>query len=144
MTRDTHTYCRAFGSGAVTTCFYDLGLSRLGFEHPTSRLLSERSKRLRHRIFLRFTCIVISQVRVFVYLLIQWSITLSSAFHRDWEERHLWVVFSLRKKFTILENYIYIDSRRDNHPLLLKVQKTWAKECIFVILRWHWWLFHWN
>ena len=27
-TRDIHTCCRAFGSGAVTTCFYDLGLSR--------------------------------------------------------------------------------------------------------------------
>ena len=24
--------------GAVTTCFYDLGLSQLGFEHPTFRL----------------------------------------------------------------------------------------------------------
>ena len=22
--RDIHTYCRAFSSGAVTTCFYDL------------------------------------------------------------------------------------------------------------------------
>ena len=27
-TRDTHTYCRAFGSVAVTTCCNDLGLSR--------------------------------------------------------------------------------------------------------------------
>ena len=27
--------CRAFGSGTVTSCFYDLGLLRLGFEHPT-------------------------------------------------------------------------------------------------------------
>ena len=25
-TRDTHTYCRALSSGAVTICFYDLGL----------------------------------------------------------------------------------------------------------------------
>ena len=33
-TRETHTYCRAFSSGAVTNCFYDLGLWRLGFEHP--------------------------------------------------------------------------------------------------------------
>ena len=31
-------YCRAFGSGAVTIFFYDLGLSRMGFEHPTFRL----------------------------------------------------------------------------------------------------------
>ena len=36
--RDTYTYCRAFRSGAVTTCFYDLGQSRLGFEQPTFRL----------------------------------------------------------------------------------------------------------
>ena len=33
----THTCCQAFGSGAVTTCFNDLGLLRLGFEHPTVR-----------------------------------------------------------------------------------------------------------
>ena len=32
---DTHTYCRAVGSIADTTCFYEVGLSRLGFEHPT-------------------------------------------------------------------------------------------------------------
>ena len=46
--RDTHTYYRAFRSGAVTTCFYDLGLSRLGFEHPTFRLQGQRSNRLRY------------------------------------------------------------------------------------------------
>ena len=47
--RDTHTYCQAFSRGAVTTCFYDLGLSRLGFEHPTFRLRGERSNPLPHR-----------------------------------------------------------------------------------------------
>ena len=47
--RDTHTYCRAFGSGGVTTCFYDLGLSRRGFEHPTFRSRGERSNPLPHR-----------------------------------------------------------------------------------------------
>ena len=31
-------YCRAFSSGAVTTCFYDLGLSGLGLDHLTFRL----------------------------------------------------------------------------------------------------------
>ena len=31
----THTCCRAYNSGAVTTGFYGLGLSRLGFEHLT-------------------------------------------------------------------------------------------------------------
>ena len=29
MVIDAHTKCRAFSSGAVTTCFYDLGLSWL-------------------------------------------------------------------------------------------------------------------
>ena len=47
--RDTHIYCRAFNSAAVTTCFYDLGLSRLGFGHPTLRLRDQRSIPLRHR-----------------------------------------------------------------------------------------------
>ena len=46
-TSDTHAYCRAFGSGAFTTFFNDLGLSRLGFEHPTFRLKGEHSKPLR-------------------------------------------------------------------------------------------------
>ena len=41
-TCDTLTLCRAFGSWAVTACFYDLGLSRLGFEHPTFRLPGQR------------------------------------------------------------------------------------------------------
>ena len=49
MTRDTHTYYRAFNNGAVTTCFYALGLSWLGFEQPTFRLQGERSSPLRHR-----------------------------------------------------------------------------------------------
>ena len=48
-TRDTHTYYRAFSSGAVTTCFYKLGLSRLRFEHTTFRLRDQRSYPLRHR-----------------------------------------------------------------------------------------------
>ena len=33
----------------VTTCFSVLGLSRMGFEHPTFRLRGERSNPLRHR-----------------------------------------------------------------------------------------------
>ena len=37
-TRDTQTCCQAFSSGAVTTCFYYLGVSRVGFEHPTFSL----------------------------------------------------------------------------------------------------------
>ena len=46
--RDTDTYCWAFSSGAVTTCFYDLVLSWLNFEHPTFRMRGERSNPLRH------------------------------------------------------------------------------------------------
>ena len=34
-TLNTHTFCQAYGSGTVTTCFNDLGMSSMGFEHPT-------------------------------------------------------------------------------------------------------------
>ena len=40
--------CRAFGSGAVTTCLYDLGLSRLGIE-PRSHACEAIALPLRHR-----------------------------------------------------------------------------------------------
>ena len=33
-----------------TSCFYDLGLSRVEFGHPTIRLRGERSNPLRHRL----------------------------------------------------------------------------------------------
>ena len=45
---DTHICCWAISSEAVTSCFYDLGLSRLGFEHPAFRLRGQRSNSLRH------------------------------------------------------------------------------------------------
>ena len=32
ISRDTHTCCRAFGCVSVTSCFYDLGLSRPGID----------------------------------------------------------------------------------------------------------------
>ena len=35
---DTHTCCRTFSNEVVTACFYDLGLLRLGYKHPTFRL----------------------------------------------------------------------------------------------------------
>ena len=38
-----------FCSGAVTTCFYDLDLLRLGFEHSTFHLKDVRSNELLHR-----------------------------------------------------------------------------------------------
>ena len=47
-TRDTRNYCLAFGSGAVTTCLYVLGLWRLGFEQPTLRTRNERSNPVHH------------------------------------------------------------------------------------------------
>ena len=47
-TRDIYTYCRALSSGADTTCFYDLGLSRQGFEHPAFRLRGQCSNPVRH------------------------------------------------------------------------------------------------
>ena len=45
---DTRTCCRAFGSGVVTTCFYDLGLSRPGIE-PWSPAHEVNALPLRHR-----------------------------------------------------------------------------------------------
>ena len=44
-----HTYCWAFGSGAVITCFYDLCLTQRGFEHPTFRMRGTRSNPQRYR-----------------------------------------------------------------------------------------------
>ena len=41
------TCCCAIDSGAMTTCYYDLGLLRLGFEHLTFHMQGERSNRLR-------------------------------------------------------------------------------------------------
>ena len=57
-TRDTYTYCWAFSSGADPSCFYDLGLSRLRFEHPTFRLRGDCSNPLRHRRSLYFVNLV--------------------------------------------------------------------------------------
>ena len=42
-THNTRTYCRAFGSRAVPTCFYDLDLSQFWIEYSTFRLRNERS-----------------------------------------------------------------------------------------------------
>ena len=63
-TRDTHKLCRAFGSGAVTTCFNDLGLSRLGFEHPTIRLRGERSNPAARAEVTLFTCLEIYATKI--------------------------------------------------------------------------------
>ena len=58
---------RAFGSEAVTTCFYDFGLSQLGFGNLTFHLRGERSNRLNHRrgqfcIRENFTCMLIPNI----------------------------------------------------------------------------------
>ena len=50
---------QAFGSGAVITCFYDFGPSRLGLEYPTFRLRGERSKPLHVRL-----AILLNKVRL--------------------------------------------------------------------------------
>ena len=50
-------YWRAFSSEAVTACFYDLGLFRLGFEHPNFRLRDQRSYPLHHRRGRNVVCI---------------------------------------------------------------------------------------
>ena len=44
----THTQCQAFPKGTLTTCFNDIGLSRLGFEHPTFCMRGRCSDPLRH------------------------------------------------------------------------------------------------
>ena len=49
VSRDTRIYCREFSSGAVTTCLYDLDLSRVRFEHPSFPLRDGRSDPLPHR-----------------------------------------------------------------------------------------------
>ena len=48
-THDAYICCRAFGSEAVNKCFNDLGLSRLGFKHPTFCMRGVRSNQLRLR-----------------------------------------------------------------------------------------------
>ena len=58
----SHLFCPAFNSEAVTACFYYLGLSRLGFEHPPLRLRGQRSDRLCHRRGPRISSWLISQV----------------------------------------------------------------------------------
>ena len=40
---------RAFGSGGFNTCFYDLCLSRLGFEHPTFMYLYNQAQQEKRR-----------------------------------------------------------------------------------------------
>ena len=55
-TRDTHTCCRAFKIGAITTFFNDLGLSRAGFEHPTFGMRGERAHQL---LILRLSWVVL-------------------------------------------------------------------------------------
>ena len=72
--RYTHTCCRTFGSGAVTTCFYDLVLSRLGFEHLTSRMRGKCSNRLRQRCTLVMFILLSTQIQaiiIFIFIFIQ-------------------------------------------------------------------------
>ena len=44
------------------TCFDDLGLSRLGFEHPTFRLWCKRSNPLRHRVGHLHGCCIVTYI----------------------------------------------------------------------------------
>ena len=74
--RYTHTCCRTFGSGAVTTCFYDLVLSRLGFEHllVTFRMRGKCSNRLRQRCTLVMFILLSTQIQaiiIFIFIFIQ-------------------------------------------------------------------------
>ena len=100
-TRDTHTYSQVFGSGAVTTCFYDFGLSRQGFKHPTFRLGGERSNQLRqHRSFqLRIVYSIRKYLHKFVkiigYFKLLGFLTHSHFFRHQqvtWRTADLWVL----------------------------------------------------
>ena len=66
----TLTYiAERFGSGAVTTCFYDLGLSLLEFEYQTFRLRGERSNPLLHRCgccFFFLMKYIVARIHLFV------------------------------------------------------------------------------
>ena len=53
-------YWRASSSGTITNCFYDLGLSRLGFEHPTFHMQGERSNQLGKLLKYQNTRLIIS------------------------------------------------------------------------------------
>ena len=53
-----------------TTCFYDLGLSWIGFEHPTYGLSGERSNRLRHHGGFTRIC---KQRKQLLIILLKWS-----------------------------------------------------------------------
>ena len=44
----SHTYYRALGRGAITTCFNDIRLSQLGFKHPIFRLRDKCSNQLHY------------------------------------------------------------------------------------------------
>lgn len=46
---ETHTCCRVFSNQTVTTCFNDLSLSVLGYEHLTFCMQGKRFNRLHHR-----------------------------------------------------------------------------------------------
>ena len=50
----SHLLPSIYSSGPVTTYFYDLGLSRLRFKHPTFRLRGKRSNPLHHRHGLKY------------------------------------------------------------------------------------------
>ena len=56
-TRDTHNIYRALSSGAFITCYYDLGLSRLGFVHSIFSMPGERSNRLCHENIRKYNLI---------------------------------------------------------------------------------------
>ena len=49
-TCETHTFCRAFSSGAVTIYFQDLGLSRVGYKTPNRCFVYHRRFRTHYKI----------------------------------------------------------------------------------------------
>ena len=48
---NTCTCNRALSNGTVTTRLYDIGLSRLGFEHPTFRISESTTATMQQYVF---------------------------------------------------------------------------------------------
>ena len=89
-----------FSSGAVTTCFYDLGLSRIGLEHLSFRLLGERYYRLRLRrgsTLLARLLVVINQRNNFI----AYRKMILLMLNHFWRLLYILIAFSKPKNFNL-------------------------------------------
>ena len=68
----THLHRRAFRSAAVTTCFNDYGISRLGFEHPTFLLWDYPPRHPRGQCNVCAKFLVTPSANIIIEKLIRW------------------------------------------------------------------------